>query len=330
VALGSGDTLGEGEGKSASLWLNLSDGFIGGGRAVHPFFLEPGQSSGGNNTAIDHYAEMLQAGKNYPLAVKLGTITRDGAEVFSYAEDEDGLVFVPPERLAELLSKWGINMTRLHQTERMTEELDCCQVQEALRRRRKRIPKNATHSVFAYQLGPWNATEIKQLDTFKQRSGEISLASYGGFIYFKADEYDAAGEVVSGTVVGVNAISLISHETGRPAFADGTINRHDDQVSAPVASPELWEGVDIGLESDIYSFGIVMWVRMPLFCRSVSACSLTLRPRSLPSPPCFVLLSHCCNLVPGSFESQASMALDPPRQEGSFNQYEGWNFAATA
>lgn len=50
-----------------NLWLNLTDGSIMCGRK---FF----DGSGGNNHGVEHY----QA-KKYPLAVKLGTITPDGA-----------------------------------------------------------------------------------------------------------------------------------------------------------------------------------------------------------------------------------------------------------
>jgi uncharacterized UBP type Zn finger protein len=34
-------------------------------------------------------------GKKYPLVVKLGTITPHGADVYSYAEDEDDMVLDP-------------------------------------------------------------------------------------------------------------------------------------------------------------------------------------------------------------------------------------------
>ncbi len=53
--------------KRDNLWLNLTDGSILCGRK---FF----DGSGGNNHAVEHYAIA-----KYPLAVKLGTITPDGA-----------------------------------------------------------------------------------------------------------------------------------------------------------------------------------------------------------------------------------------------------------
>ena len=88
-------------------------------------------------------------------------------------------------------------------------------------------------------------------------------------------------------VVGVNALSM----GPSTPYSGGAISRNvekkqDDQtlvktssrhrcddaepgccdvnVSAPIASPELWDGKNIGLESDIYAFGIVMW---EVFCR---------------------------------------------------------------
>lgn len=53
--------------KTDNLWLNLTDGSILCGRR---FF----DGSGGNNHALEHYKIT-----GYPLAVKLGTITPDGA-----------------------------------------------------------------------------------------------------------------------------------------------------------------------------------------------------------------------------------------------------------
>ena len=50
-----------------NLWLNLTDGSILCGRK---FF----DGSGGNNHAVEHFAEA-----KHPLAVKLGTISPDGA-----------------------------------------------------------------------------------------------------------------------------------------------------------------------------------------------------------------------------------------------------------
>ena len=44
--------------------------------------------------------------------VKLGTITPHGADVYSYAPDEDDMVTDP--LLGEHLSHWGINMLQVN------------------------------------------------------------------------------------------------------------------------------------------------------------------------------------------------------------------------
>ncbi len=74
----------EKSGATENLWLNLSTGFIGGGR-------KNWDGSGGSNGALDYFQE---TGEKYPLVVKLGTITEDidTADCFSYAKDEDGPV----------------------------------------------------------------------------------------------------------------------------------------------------------------------------------------------------------------------------------------------
>lgn len=106
----------EKSGATENLWLNLSDGFIGGGR-------KNWDGSGGSNGALDHFQE---TGEQYPLVVKLGTITTEGstvhADCYSYARDEDGPVKIP--NLAELLAKRGIQVAGLQKTERSTAELE--------------------------------------------------------------------------------------------------------------------------------------------------------------------------------------------------------------
>lgn len=91
-----------------NLWLNLTDGSILCGRK---FF----DGTGGNNHAVEHYHE-----KKYPLAVKLGTITPDGADVFSY--DEDDMVEDP--HLAKHLAHFGINITAMQKTEKTMIEME--------------------------------------------------------------------------------------------------------------------------------------------------------------------------------------------------------------
>ncbi len=48
--------------------------------------------TGGNGAALRHFEA---TGSKYPLVVKLGTITPHGADVFSYAPDENDMVEDP-------------------------------------------------------------------------------------------------------------------------------------------------------------------------------------------------------------------------------------------
>ncbi|XP_030385428.1 ubiquitin carboxyl-terminal hydrolase 5 [Scaptodrosophila lebanonensis] len=92
-----------------NLWLNLTDGSILCGRK---FF----DGSGGNDHAIEHYRET-----NYPLAVKLGTITAEGkSDVFSYPEDD--MVLDP--YLEKHLAHFGINMAAMKKSEKSMVELE--------------------------------------------------------------------------------------------------------------------------------------------------------------------------------------------------------------
>lgn len=92
-----------------NLWLNLTDGSILCGRR---FF----DGSGGNDHAVEHYRVV-----NYPLAVKLGTITTDGkADVFSYPEDD----MVIDSKLEEHLAHFGINMAAMKKSEKSMVELE--------------------------------------------------------------------------------------------------------------------------------------------------------------------------------------------------------------
>ncbi|XP_064598849.1 ubiquitin carboxyl-terminal hydrolase 5-like [Liolophura sinensis] len=93
---------------TSNLWLNLTDGSILCGRK---FF----DGSGGNNHALEAYAKT-----KYPLAVKLGTITPNGADVFSY--DEDDMVEDP--FLAKHLAHWGINIAAMQKTEKTMIEME--------------------------------------------------------------------------------------------------------------------------------------------------------------------------------------------------------------
>lgn len=94
----------EKSGSTENLWLNLSDGYVGDGR-------QHWDGSGGHNGALDHFVD---TGKQYPLVVKLGTITGDitTADCYSYADDEDGPVKIP--NLQTLLEKRGINISSMY------------------------------------------------------------------------------------------------------------------------------------------------------------------------------------------------------------------------
>uniref|UniRef100_A0A1A7WZW5 Ubiquitin carboxyl-terminal hydrolase n=1 Tax=Iconisemion striatum TaxID=60296 RepID=A0A1A7WZW5_9TELE len=91
-----------------NLWMNLTDGKVLCGRRYF-------DGSGGNNHALLHYQET-----GYPLAVKLGTITPDGADVYSYDEDD----MVLDSKLPEHLTHFGIDMMTMEKTERTMTELE--------------------------------------------------------------------------------------------------------------------------------------------------------------------------------------------------------------
>eukprot|EP00301_Raphidiophrys_heterophryoidea_P003463 c11563_g1_i1.p1 GENE.c11563_g1_i1~~c11563_g1_i1.p1 ORF type:complete len:840 (+),score=204.41 c11563_g1_i1:24-2522(+) len=104
----------EESGLKENLWMNLSDGHIGSGRRNW-------DGTGGTGAALTHYKAMKTQGKNFPLVVKLGTITPNGADVYSYAEDENDAVKDP--LLAEHLRHWGINVLNMKKTEKSMTEL---------------------------------------------------------------------------------------------------------------------------------------------------------------------------------------------------------------
>jgi len=93
-----------------NLWLNLTDGRILCGRRNF-------DGSGGNNHGVDHFKAGTTGG---PLAVKLGTITRDGkGDVFSY--DEDDMVLDP--FLEKHLAHFGIKIADCTKTDKSMVEL---------------------------------------------------------------------------------------------------------------------------------------------------------------------------------------------------------------
>lgn len=97
--------------KQENLWLNLSDGYIGCGR-------KNWDGTGGCGAALDHFAE---TGGMYPLSVKLGTITAEGGDVYSYAPDEDDMV--SNKLLTQHLAHFGINVANLKKTDKSMNEL---------------------------------------------------------------------------------------------------------------------------------------------------------------------------------------------------------------
>jgi ubiquitin carboxyl-terminal hydrolase 5/13 len=73
--------------------------------------------SGGSGAALRHFEA---TGNRYPLAVKLGTITPHGADVYSYAPDENDMVLDP--KLHQHLAHWGINMMQVSRALRLTAD----------------------------------------------------------------------------------------------------------------------------------------------------------------------------------------------------------------
>lgn len=94
---------------TTNLWLNLSSGSVLCGRKNF-------DGTGGNGHAADHYREHPE----YPLAVKLGTITATSADVWSYPEDD--MVIDP--LLESHLAHWGLNMKSLEKTDKTVAELE--------------------------------------------------------------------------------------------------------------------------------------------------------------------------------------------------------------
>ncbi|XP_048832924.1 ubiquitin carboxyl-terminal hydrolase 13-like isoform X1 [Brienomyrus brachyistius] len=84
-----------------NLWLNLTDGSVLCGK----WFFD---GNGGNGHALEHYRET-----SFPLAVKLGTITPDGADIYSF--DEEEAVLDP--HISDHLAHFGIDMLLMQKTE---------------------------------------------------------------------------------------------------------------------------------------------------------------------------------------------------------------------
>ena len=95
-------------GLTKNLWLCLTDGKVFCGRRQL-------DGSGGNNHAVEHFYKT-----KYPLAVKLGTITSKGADVYSYDEDD----MVEDSNLAVHLAHFGVNMSKMEKTDKTMTELE--------------------------------------------------------------------------------------------------------------------------------------------------------------------------------------------------------------
>lgn len=94
--------------KKENLWLNLTDGFIGCGRKY-------ADGTGGNGHAQKHYDET-----KYPISVKLGTITKDHSDVYSYPEDD----MVSDPLLTQHLAHFGLDPRAMSKTEKTMAELE--------------------------------------------------------------------------------------------------------------------------------------------------------------------------------------------------------------
>lgn len=96
-------------GLTENLWLNLSTGAILCGRGYF-------DGSGGNGHALAYY----QDHPAYPLAVKLGTISAAGGDVYDYAENAS----VSDPHLARHLAHWGIHAAAMQKTEMTAQEIE--------------------------------------------------------------------------------------------------------------------------------------------------------------------------------------------------------------
>ncbi|CAI5732276.1 unnamed protein product [Hyaloperonospora brassicae] len=97
--------------KQENLWLNLSDGYSGCGR-------QNWDGSGGCGAALTHFSE---TGGKYPLAAKLGTITAERGDVYSYAPDEYDMV--KNTHLDRHLEHFCINVNYSRKTDKSMNEL---------------------------------------------------------------------------------------------------------------------------------------------------------------------------------------------------------------
>lgn len=128
ISMNPADWVCEESGMKENLWLNLSTGYIGSGRPVRdsctdedltPFVQKVWGGGGGTGAALRHYEA---TGNCFPLCVKLGTITAAGADVYSYAPEEDCSVIDP--YLEQHLRHWGIEMRTMEKTAKTITEME--------------------------------------------------------------------------------------------------------------------------------------------------------------------------------------------------------------
>jgi len=92
---------------TSNLWLNLTDGKILCGRKQ--FGIE------GNGHAMEHFNNT-----GYPISVKMGTITPEGADIYSYPEKDE----VKDPHLEQHLKHFGINVFEMKKTEKTITEMN--------------------------------------------------------------------------------------------------------------------------------------------------------------------------------------------------------------
>lgn len=82
-----------------------ADGTGGTGAALR-HFEETGTSAAPLSGPVSLFlVSLARAGRKYPLVVKLGTITPAGADVYSYAPDENDMASFPPSPRAAACSQ---------------------------------------------------------------------------------------------------------------------------------------------------------------------------------------------------------------------------------
>uniref|UniRef100_A0A7E4UQB5 ubiquitinyl hydrolase 1 n=1 Tax=Panagrellus redivivus TaxID=6233 RepID=A0A7E4UQB5_PANRE len=95
-----------------NLWLNLTDGAIRCGRMQ---VTNAGDTLPGKGHAREYYSKT-----GYPIAVKLGTIANNDADIYDYKMDD---ACIDP-KLAQHLAHFGIDIDTLEKTEKSTLEME--------------------------------------------------------------------------------------------------------------------------------------------------------------------------------------------------------------